>query len=138
MAFIVFPGSRLTPMQNNPGPTLRTRLRELSTAANVDTMIGLMASACPYRGLPADEQVYVIDDVRRFQKHRAPDLDLGGRPAGSGSTRYQTIANALQTFGFDPVVAAAAAAEAAAAERPALKIEPMNLGNLKIPDPPGV
>jgi hypothetical protein len=138
VAFVVFPGSRLRPMQNNPGPTLRTRLQELSTAANVDTMIGLMAAACPYSGLPAAEQIYVMDDVRRFRTHRAPDLDLGARPAGIRSTGYRTIADALQPFGYDPVVAAAAAAEAAAAERPGLKIEPMNLGNIKIPDPPGV
>jgi hypothetical protein len=137
VSFIVFPGSHTTPIANTPRPTLRTRLTELSTAANVDTMIGLMASGAPFRGLPADEQVYILDDVRHFRTHRAPDLDVGRGPANIGSTRYQTIANALRTFGFDPVVAGAAAAEAAAAERPGLKIEPMNIGNIPIPPPPG-
>src|SRR6266571_6834173 len=44
VAFIVFPGSRLHPIANNPRPTIRSRLADLSSAANVDTMIGLMAS----------------------------------------------------------------------------------------------
>jgi hypothetical protein len=139
VAFIVFPGSRLRPIANNPRPTIRRRLTDLSSAANVDTLIGLMASGSPYRGLPADEQVWEIDDVRHFRRHRAPDLDVYARPAVAGSSRFRTIADTLQTYGFNPATAAAAAQEAqAAGPGLGLKIEPMDLQGLKVPDPPGV
>jgi hypothetical protein len=139
VAFIVFPGSRLRPIANNPRPTIRQRLADLSSAANVNTLIGLMGSGSPYRGLPADEQMWVLDDVAHFQRHRAPDLDVYARPAADGTSRYRTIANALQAYGFNPATAAAAALEFANAERPGLpRIELMDLKGLKIPEPPRV
>jgi hypothetical protein len=139
VAFIVFPGSRLHPVANNPSPTIRSRLADLSSAANVGTLIGLMASASPYRGLLANEEVWVIDDMKHFLRHRAPDLDVYARPAADGTTRFRTIANALQPYGFNAATAVAAAREAAEAERPGLRIpEPMDLKGLTIPAPPGV
>jgi hypothetical protein len=145
VAFIVFPGSRLNPIQNNPGPTIRTRLSDLSGAANVDSMIGLMASAEPFRGLVLDEQAFIFDvdhahpteSLRRT--HRAPDLDRS-RPRGSSTPKFQTIATALQRWGYDPAKAAKAAQEAADAagiKSVGATIEPLpaDLMNLKLPKP---
>lgn len=127
VAFIVFPGSR---RQSDKAASIRSRLAELSQAANVDVMIGLMASANSYVGSVANEQVWLaeVDGPRHKHVsemlHRAPDLDVYARPFPAGSSKFQTIANALRPYGYDSNIAAAAAAEAAAAERPGLKLDP--------------
>ena len=127
VSFIVFPGSRLNPIANTPGPTLRRLLGDLSTASNVGTMIDIMAAGTSFARLKdTPELVNVIDDVRRFRHHRAPGLDTG-----LNGGRSQTIATALQTWGYDPVVAERARAAAA----PKLTIPPPSpeIMNLKIP-----
>jgi len=44
VSFIVFPGSRLSPIADNPRPTLLRLLSDLSNTSNVGTMIDIMAS----------------------------------------------------------------------------------------------
>ena len=130
--FIVFPGSRLNPIANNPRPTLLNRFATLSNTSNVGTMIDIMAAGTSFARLSeAPELVHVMDDPQRNKHHRAPGLDLG-----FNGGRGQTIATALRQWGFDP----------AAAERARAAAEPKSLGltipppspdimNLKIPRP---
>jgi len=132
VSFIVFPGSRLRPIANNPRPTLLSRLAALSNTSNVGTLIDIMASATSFARLKeAPELTYVMDDVARFRTHRARGLDVG-----LDGGRSQTIATALRQWGFDP----------AAAERARAAAEPKSLGvtipppsaeimNLRIPKP---
>jgi len=133
VSFIVFPGSRLSPIANNPRPTLLRLFADLSNTSNVGTMIDIMASGTSFARLnDAAELIYVMDDVRRNRTHRASGLDRG-RNAG----RSQTITTALRQWGFDP---AAAERARAAAERPKpldLTIPPLpaDIMNLKIPNP---
>lgn len=131
VSFIVFPGSRLRPIANNPRPTLLTLFSNLSNTSNVGTMIDIMAAGTSFAGLKdIPELMYVMDDVRRDKHHRAPGLDVG-RNAG----RSQTIATALRQWGFDPI-----AAERARAAEPSplgITIPPLPAGimDLKIPKP---
>jgi hypothetical protein len=149
VAFIVFPGSRLHPAQNRPEGEIRTRLQDLSRAANINMIIELMASGLPFKGLPASEAWYSqtwrkpnappAQSVNELW-HRSPDLDLLTGSNARDAGRVQRITDAPQQFGYDPVVAAQAAQEAAAsAERPGLgiQIQPMDLSGLQIPKPPG-
>jgi hypothetical protein len=135
VSFIVFPGSRLRPIGNNPRPTLLSLFSVLSNTSNVGTMIDIMASGTSFAQLKdRPELMYVIDDMQRFRTHRAPDLDLG-RNAG----RTQTIATALRQWGFDPAAAERARAAAEAAEPKSLGLAipppPADIMNLKIPKP---
>jgi hypothetical protein len=131
VSFIVFPGSRTSPITNTPGPTLRRLLGDLSNTSNVGTMIDVMAAGTSFAGLKdTPELVYVTENQPRERPHRAADLDRG-----LSGRRSQTIATALQTWGYDP----AAAERARAAEpRPlGVTIPPLSpeIMNLKIPKP---
>lgn len=135
VSFIVFPGSRTSPIANNPGPTLRRLLVDLSGTSNVGTMIDIMAAGTSFARLnDRIDPVYVTEfDGPRPRSHRAADLDLGLNAANS-----QRIATALRTHGYDPAAAQRAAAAAAAAEPPrplGLTVPPpsADLMNLKIP-----
>ncbi|HEY5204468.1 MAG TPA: hypothetical protein VIJ63_07710 [Roseiarcus sp.] len=149
VAFIVFPGSRLRPIQNSPDAGMRTLLTNLSKAGNMNTVIGLMASGFPASGGPAvSEIMYSYDGpdpkgpkatkVKQLM-HRTPDFDAYAGPNARDTARVQRIITALQRFGYDPAVAAQAAAEAAQAESRSrgIQIQPMDLTGLQIPDPPG-
>ena len=62
VSFIVFPGSRLSPIANNPRPTLRRLFADLSNTSNVGTMIDIMASGTSFARLnDAAELIYVMD-----------------------------------------------------------------------------
>lgn len=148
VAFIVFPGSRLRPIQNNPDAGMRTLLTDLSKAANINTVLNLMASGLPARGgPPVSEIMYSYDGpdpkgpkptkVSQLM-HRTPDLDVYAGSNARDAARVQRIVTALQRFGYDPAVAAQAAQEAAQAERQGLGIQitPIDLTGLQIPNPP--
>jgi hypothetical protein len=150
VAFIVFPGSRLRPVQNDPDAGMRTLLTDLSRAANMNTVIGLMASGLPARGGPSVSEITHSYDGpdpkgRKPTKvtqmmHRTPDFDVIAVPNDRDAARDQRIVAALQRLGYDTTVAAQAAQEAAAqAERPGLgiQIKPVDLTGLQIPNPPG-
>src|SRR5262245_55079927 len=127
VSFIVFPGSRLSPIANTPRPTLLRLFTDLSNTSNVGTLIDIMAAGTSFARLKdTPELVYVMDDVQRNRKHRAPGLDMG-----MNAGRSQTIATALRNWGFD----AAAAERARAAAQPGLTIPPLppEITNLKIP-----
>jgi hypothetical protein len=137
VAFIVFPGSRSNPIQNKPDAAIRPRLQDLSRAANINAMIGLMASGSPFGRPEITYQMDAIDPKRPPKSlsqvmHKVPAADLNGLNVPDSSQR---IADALKSFGFDPAVAAAAAQEAARADWPTIK--PMDLTGLQIPNPPG-
>ena len=99
VSFIVFPGSRLSPIANNPRPTLLRLFADLSNTSNVGTMIDIMASGTSFARLnDAAELIYVMDDVRRNRTHRASGLDRGRnagrsrqspRPCGNGASIRQ-------------------------------------------------
>lgn len=150
VAFLVFPGSRLRPIQNSPDAGMRTLLAGLSRAGNMNIVLGLMASGFPASGGPAvSEIMYSYDGpnpkgpkatkVKQLM-HRTPDFDEYAGPNARDTARVQRIVAALQRFGYDPAVAAQAAAEAAQAESRSLgvQIQPMGLTGLQIPDPPRV
>lgn len=131
VSFIVFPGSRLNPIANNPRPTLLNRLAALSNASNVATLIDVMASGTSFARLKETPEItYVMDDPRRMRTHRTPGLDVG-----LNGGRSQTIATALRQWGFDP--AAAERARAAEARSLGVTIPPpsADIMNLKIPKP---
>jgi len=126
VAFIVFPGSRRDPIESNVEVTIRRRLFGLSTYDNVSTMIGLMASGFPVGRIR--ELHYKQNAAGRFE--RRPDLDpTGYGPADAASTQFRTIANALQTWGYNPRLAQRSEDH--------LAIPPLSdeLRNLKIPKP---
>jgi hypothetical protein len=134
VAFIVFPGSRFNPIRNTPDAAIRPRLQDLSKAANMDTVIGLMASGKPFGRPDIRFQMDPLNPKRPPRNlsqvmHRVPDADLDGLNVPDSSQR---IVDALKPFGFDPAVAAAAAHEA---NFPGIK--PMDLTGLQIPNPPG-
>jgi hypothetical protein len=149
VAFIVFPGSRLRPIQNDPGAGMRTLLSDLSRAGNMNAVIGLMASGLPASGGPSiSEIMYSYDGpdpkgpkptkVGQLM-HRTPDLDVYAGSNARDAARVQRIVTALQRFGYDPAVAAQAAQEAAQAARQGLGIQitPIDVTGLEIPNPPG-
>jgi hypothetical protein len=122
VAFIVFPGSADRRagggFGSNPTLALRTRLGDLSRADNMNEVIGLMASGRKYK-----------------------DFNVGTDPHNVGpfsmnSPQAQTIARALQRWGYD--------AEAAASRRMSemrdelwsqMTKEAADLARLKIPSP---
>ena len=128
VSFIVFPGSRLNPIADNPRPTLTRLLANLSTTSNVQTIIDIMAAGTSFARLKdTPELMNVVDERNRI--HRTPDLDRG-----LNGGRSQTIATALRQWGYDP----AAAERARAAEPPkslGLTIPPLpaEIRKLKIP-----
>jgi hypothetical protein len=134
VAFIVFPGSRFNPIQNKPDAAIRPRLQDLSRAANMNTVIRLMASGMPFGRPDIRYQMDAIDPKRPPKNisqvlHKVPGADLDGLNVPDSTQR---ITDALTSFGFDPAVAAAAAHEANFPE-----IKPMDLTGLQIPNPPG-
>jgi hypothetical protein len=140
VAFIVFPGSRLNPIQNKPDGEIWSRLQDLSKAANMNTVIGLMASGMPYGRPDIWYRMDPIDPRRPPQNlsqvlHQVPNVDLNADAGLNVGDTFQRIVDALKPFGFDPAVAAAAAQEAARADWP--EIKPMDLSGLQIPNPPG-
>ena len=129
VSFIVFPGSRLHPIADNPRPTLTRLLGDLSNTSNVQTMIDIMASGTSFARLKdTPELMNVVDERNRI--HRTPDLDRG-----LNGGRSQTIATALRQWGYDP--AAAARASAAEPRSLGLTMPPPSpeMMNLKIPKP---
>jgi hypothetical protein len=129
VSFIVFPGSRLSPIADNPRPTLTRLLSDLSNTSNVGTVIDLMAAGTSFARLKdTPELMNVVDERNRI--HRTPDLDRG-----LNGGRSQTIATALRQWGYDP--AAAERARAAEPRSAGLTIPPAvaDMMNLKIPKP---
>jgi hypothetical protein len=137
-SFIVFPGSRTRPITSDPAPTVRRLLGDLSNTSNVGTMIDIMAAGTSFARLnDAPELMYEMNDPQPARPRKVADLThrAAGLDRGLSGRRSQTIATALQTFGYDP----AAAERARAAEpRPlGVTIPPLSpeIMNLKIPKP---
>jgi len=126
IAFIVFPGSRRDPIESNVQVTIRRRLFGLSTYDNVSTLIGLLASGFPVGRI---RELHYQQNAAGRMVRRA-DLDPAGYgPAEATSPQFQTIARALQTWGYNPALAHPPADH--------LSIPPLpdELRNLKIPKP---
>lgn len=135
-SFVVFPGSRTRPITSDPARTVRRLLNDLSTTSNVGTMIDIMAAGTSFARLNATaEQVYRMNDRQPARPRKLSDMmhRATGLDVGLNARHSKTIADALQTHGFDPV----AAQRAADAARPSLGLTAPppspEMMNLKIP-----
>jgi hypothetical protein len=135
-SFIVFPGSRTRPITSDPAPTVRRLLDDLSNTSNVGTMIDIMAAGTSFSRLnDVPELMYEMNNPQPARPRKVADMThrAAGLDSGLNARRSKTIADALQTHGYDP--AAAQRATAAEPRSLGLTVPPPSpeIMNLKIP-----